>query len=329
MTDSIKLFEAIERLSLATLDTPIEKCERLKLRYPHLPNLYVKRDDFIGSLVWGNKLRKLEYTLSDAVSKGADTIITYGGIQSNHARIAAQVSRRLGFECVLVLHGEKPDVPSANFKILNLLDIPIHYVNSREERLPKMKALAAEFEREGKKVYSIPLGASDHIGSMGFVNAAKELKAQQESLGVNFNYLFHSGSSGGTQAGLLVGKQLYGLEDLKVKTISADDPSKEIRHFVMEAMKPMAEKLKIDISQLSQEIDISDEYIGEGYGIPTILSAEVTEAFAHIEGITLDSTYTAKAASAIFDLSEKGILKSSDNVLLWHTGGLLTLFKYE
>lgn len=327
MSTAIQLFNNIPKLSLAPLFSPIEKCERIRKAIPELPTLYIKRDDFIGPLVWGNKLRKLAYTLAHAKAQNAATIITYGGIQSNHARITAQVSRRLGFKCILVLDGTQPEKPQANFLINHLMGIEIVYVASRQDRHPKMLELAALLKEKGQIPYCIPLGASDDIGSWGFVDAMAEIIQQQNQMGIQFSHIIHSGSSGGTQAGLLVGKALFQQHHLNIISISADDPAKDISESVMKAVLPMMEYLQMpkELQQISPIVD--DTYTGDGYALPFEQSIVAFDQFAQHEGIILDHTYTAKTAAAIIDYSRKGFFKPSDKVLFWHTGGLLNLFK--
>ncbi len=327
MREAIKRFLSIPRVPLAPLDTPIERCERLQDVVPGLPDLYVKRDDYIGPLVWGNKLRKLEYALAEARAQGADTVVTCGGIQSNHARITAQVCRRMGLDCVLVLSGEKPAQPRANFLIDDRLGIPIHHVETRAERTLRVKEIAGELEAQGKNVFRIPLGASDDIGSFGFVRAMHELVQQQEALGVRLDYLVHGASSGGTQAGLLVGKALFEQDPLRVIGISADNSAEDIRRSVMSAAEPMLDRLGLNGRLTRGDLRVDDGYVGDGYALPTPASTRAEELFAVAEGILLDKVYTAKAAAAIIDYSRSGVFAPTDKVLFWHTGGLITLFE--
>ncbi|MBN2731473.1 MAG: D-cysteine desulfhydrase family protein [Balneolaceae bacterium] len=293
--------------------------------YPELPNVYIKRDDFIGSLVWGNKLRKLEYALAEAKAHNADTIITCGSIHSNHARITGQVCRRLELDCILVQNGDKPESPSGNALINKMLDIPIHYVSSPDERQPKMDEIADELEAAGHTVYQIPLGASNATGSLGFVAAVEELVEQQQKMDIRFNAIIHACSSGGTQAGLEVGKRLFGLDKLQIYGISADNSAEKIKETIAGITYPIINRLGFREKMCEEDLHVDDSYVGEGYGIPTELSSKVTRQFLQIEGIMLDPTYTAKAAAGLVDYSRRGKFKSTDNVLFWHTGGLLNL----
>ncbi|MFA6128956.1 MAG: D-cysteine desulfhydrase family protein [Bacteroidales bacterium] len=317
---------SIPRISIAPLDTPIDRCDRLRQAVPGMPEVYVKHDDYIGSLVWGNKLRKLEYCYAEAKRLGADTIITCGGTQSNHARITAQTARRFGFEVVLVLNGVIPAKPTANLLINSKMGVKIHYVGSRQERSVKMQAVKAELEKSGKKVYSIPLGASDEIGSFGFVKAMEELKKQEKALGYPFDYIFHSSSSGGTQAGLEVGKRLFNMTT-QIIGVSADNSVDEIRGEIMEAAGPIQKRLRMKNLIKPEEIRVETGFIGPGYGVPSDESLEAQKIFAETEGILLDQTYTAKAAAALIAYARKGFFKPADRVLFWHTGGLINLFQ--
>ncbi len=325
--DRLSIFQSKKRASLAPLNTPIETCERIKTRYPELPNLFIKRDDMIGPLVWGNKLRKLEYSFAEAIASGCDTVITFGGIQSNHARITAQVARRLGLHCELVLNGDKPAKNTANFLINNLMGVPIHFVQTRQERDLKMNELARQREAEGRKVYKIPLGASDSTGSYGFVNAFQEVVEFEQKSKTQFDYIIHGCSSGGTQAGLIMGKQLFNRDNLDIIGVSADDSVEDITSYIMKAAAPMLKENNLSLEEYKEAIQVDVSQIGEGYGIPTPLSKEVGEAFAECEGILLDQTYTAKGLAAIISKARQGFFKPSDNILFWHTGGTINLFK--
>lgn len=317
---------SIQRLPIAPLITPIDRCERLQLAVDGMPEVYVKHDDYIGSLVWGNKVRKLEYCYAEARRLGADTIITCGGIQSNHARITAQTAIRFGFDIVLVLNGVIPAKPTANLLINKKLGVNIYYVSTREERGVRMQSVKEELEASGKKVYSIPLGASDEIGSLGFVKAMEELRDQEKAMGISFDYIFHSCSSGGTQAGLEIGRRLFGMHT-QIIGVSADNSASEIRQEIMDAAGPIQKRLKMKDLIAPEEIRVETGFVGPGYGVPSEESLEAEKIFAQTEGILLDQTYTAKAAAALIAYARKGFFKETDRVLFWHTGGLINLFQ--
>lgn len=318
------MFESISKLSLSNLNTPIEECKRITNAFPKSPRLFIKRDDFIGQLVWGNKLRKLEYSLAEALAQGADTIITCGAVQSNHARITAQVCKRIGLNCILIQNGEKPKVATGNHKVNLMLNVPIHHVSSREERDSKMNDVYNNLIRNGKKPYIIPLGASNAVGCLGFINAMKELKQQQDELGIEFDYIIHSTSSGGTQAGLEIGKRLYGLGKIQIIGVSADNSFDQLAQSISSCAEPVLQRLGNPFAIDKSELTVDTNFVGPGYGIASKESAEAIKLFSEHEGILLDNTYTAKAAAGVLDYIAKGKIDVSKNILFWHTGGILS-----
>jgi D-cysteine desulfhydrase family pyridoxal phosphate-dependent enzyme len=324
---AIARFKEIEKVGLAPLLTPIEKCERLREAIEGAPHIYVKRDDYLGFLCGGNKLRKLEYVMAEVRKKRASTVVTVGSVQSNHARVLAMVCRRLGLDCVLVLNGEQPQPPTGNAYINSLLGATIHTVASRAERDIVMDEVARDLLKKGKRVYKVPLGASDAIGSMGLVGALKEVALQRQRMGVKFDAVVLASSSGGTQAGLEVGKRLFDQNSTKIIGVSPDDPSEEIVQRIAGIMRPMLTSLGLgsDIDPATLEVD--DAQKGPGYCITTEQSLEATRLFREVEGILLDSCYTGKAAAALIDYCRKGRFNPHDHVLFWHTGGLVALFK--
>ena len=319
-------FLRIPRLSLAPLNTPIEKLDRLSAAIKGAPNLFIKRDDFIGQLVWGNKLRKLEYTIAHALSIRADTLITCGAIQSNHARITAQVAKRLGLDCILVLNGTEPEIDTGNYRIIKLMNTRVNLVPGREEREPEMVKISEELKKKGKNPYIIPLGASDMYGVPGFVLAIHELHEQQKDLGIEFTHIYHSTSSGGTQGGLEAGKRIFGLKNLTIAGISADEGVDGITGRVMNAANPFLEKIGTGNPIRKKDLTVYPDFAGPGYGVPTKGSERAKNLFLEHEGILLDDTYTSKAADGLISHCENGFFKISDNVLFWHTGGLMALF---
>jgi 1-aminocyclopropane-1-carboxylate deaminase/D-cysteine desulfhydrase-like pyridoxal-dependent ACC family enzyme len=324
--DPRQALREIARLRLTDLPTPVEECRRIVRAVPGLPTLFIKRDDRLGSLCGGNKLRKLEYTMADAVEHDATAVVTIGGVQSNMARITAEVARRLDLRCELVLSGEPPKTAAGNFLVSELLGIPVHHVAKREEREPRMEEVARDLERKGERVYRIPLGASDPVGSAGFAHAVEELRLQEERLGAPFDSLFVSTSSGGTQAGLEAGKRIAGRESLKIVGVSADNPARQIREVVVRVADAILERVGSPVRVDPAEVRVDDTFFGEGYGIPTEASEQARKVFAEREGILLDPVYTAKAAAALLEYARRGFFAPTDRVLFWHTGGLLNLF---
>jgi D-cysteine desulfhydrase family pyridoxal phosphate-dependent enzyme len=318
-------FINLKRLPLANLSTPIERAGRLRKLIPGGPEIFIKRDDLTGYFGGGNKLRKLEYVMADALAQGATAVITNGSITSNLARTTALVARRLGLKCVLVLNGGDPKSARANSRIAEMLDVKVYGVSSRQERDEKMDEIAELLEREGELVYKIPLGASNDVGSFGMVAAMEEVALQQLELGQQFDAVVLATSSGGTQAGLEVAKRLFGYEHLRIIGISADDPSHEIKAAALRAIVPMLKKLNLPSTVSADDLTVDDTFTGPGYGVPTAESKEASELFSSAEGLLLDPVYSSKGAAGLIAYLRRGEFKKTDRVLFWHTGGLVTL----
>ena len=323
---ALELFINIPRRRLINFNTPVERLERLQCAIPGAPQLWIKRDDLTGYLGGGNKLRKLEYVFADALAQRATTIVTTGSITSNLARTAALVARRLGLKCELILSGRHhPKSAHANWRVSELLGVKIHRVAASSERASRMEEVARELKARGERVYQIPLGASNEIGSFGMVSAFEELGIQQLEVGQQFDAIVFATSSGGTQAGLEVGKRLFNYPDLRVLGVSADDPAETIKENALLAMGPMLATLGRADVPAAKDLLVDERFIGEGYAIPTSESQEAARIFAETEGVLLDPVYTSKAAAGLIAYCREGKFKQSDRVLFWHTGGVLTL----
>jgi L-cysteate sulfo-lyase len=322
---ALELFTKIPRLRLANLHTPVERLDRLRQAIPGAPQLWIKRDDLTGYLGGGNKLRKLEYVMADALTRGATTIVSTGSITSNLARTTALIARRFGLKCELVLSGGDPKAARANWRVAELLGVKIHTVAASRDRARRMNEIAETLEHSGELIYQIPLGASNEVGSFGMVAAFEELGIQQLELGEQFDAIVFATSSGGTQAGLEVGKRLFHYRNLRLFGVSADDPAETIRESVLQAVGPMLSLLEKSEFSRGDELHIDADFIGEGYAVPTAESEEAAKLFAETEGILLDPVYTSKAAAGLLAYCREGRFKPSERVLFWHTGGVLTL----
>jgi D-cysteine desulfhydrase family pyridoxal phosphate-dependent enzyme len=324
---AIGRFEAIPRLNYGVYPTRIEDASRFRQALGRgAPRIFIKRDDYTGAGFGGNKVRKLEYVLAKAVAAGAEVAITVGGVKSNHARVTAAMCAKLGLRCVLILNsaavaheGLKP----ASLAIDELFGAEVIHVANREDRAATAESVAEKLRGEGKNVEVIPLGASTPLGALGFVRAVEEAKAQFEAIDTRIDYIFHSSSSGGTQAGIVAGRQLFDWREARVIGVSADDPSASISGQVGRIIRGVGEALG---AQLSEDVTVLDEYTGAGYGIPSAQGDEAIGLLARTEGVILDPVYTAKAMAALIDWVRKGRLTETDNVLFWHTGGQLALF---
>jgi 1-aminocyclopropane-1-carboxylate deaminase/D-cysteine desulfhydrase-like pyridoxal-dependent ACC family enzyme len=313
----------IRALPLAALPTPVEELKRLRTVLGVEHRIFVKRDDAISFGFGGNKVRKLSIVVAEAVASGADALITVGGIQSNHARATAATAAKLGLKCHLIANGAKPERPTANALLDSLLGAEIEYVSARTDRIPAMQRAAERLRAEGSRPAEIPLGASTPAGAIGFVRAIGEMLQQ----GVRPDVIVHATSSGGTQAGIVAGCALHGL-DTRVIGVSADDPAADVERTVRAIIAGMAELLGEPLTDVAREvaIEVDDTFVGGGYGVATPASIEAQQLAARSEAIFVDHTYTAKAFAALIAYVRDGRIPAHATVLFWHTGGQVGLF---
>jgi L-cysteate sulfo-lyase len=320
---ALEALEALPRLELNHCPTPVERMPRLRAALGGGPSLLVKRDDAISFGFGGNKVRKLELVVARARARGADTLITTGGVQSNHARATAAVAARLGLRCVIVANGQPPEKLTGNALLDALLGAEVDYVATREERTPRMQAIAADLAARGRRAWLIPLGASTPLGALGIARGVGEMVRQ----GVRPDVIVHATSSGGTQAGLLAGCVLHGLPT-RVLGVSADDPAATVVATVRRILAGMQEHLPVDGEALAaaRPIEVEDGLVGEGYGIPSDASREAQQLAARLEAVLVDHTYTAKALAGLIAGVRSGRFRRNGTVLFWHTGGQVGLF---
>jgi D-cysteine desulfhydrase len=304
------------RVPLFTGPTPVEEMSRLRAELGVHPKLLVKRDDAISFAFGGNKVRKLEYVLAQAKADDADTVVTLGGVQSNHARATAAAAAKLGLRCVLIINGAEPQRPTANALLDRLLGAAIEYIPSRNERAEASERVMSRLQGEGRRPYFLPLGASTPTGAFGFVTAVGELVGQ----GVIPDVIIHASSSGGTQAGLVAGVALYGI-NTRVIGVSADDPADSIASTVQRIVRGID-----GLESFDGRIEVDDTRVGDGYGVPTPASREAQELAARTEALFVDHTYTAKAFGAMIAYLREGRFDTDESVLFWHTGGQVALF---
>jgi 1-aminocyclopropane-1-carboxylate deaminase/D-cysteine desulfhydrase-like pyridoxal-dependent ACC family enzyme len=321
---ALERLRALPRLPIAIPPTPIEELSRLReaIGPPNAaPRLLVKRDDAIPFGFGGNKIRKLQLVGAQALEEGADTLITCGGVQSNHARATAATAAKLGLRCILVANGAPPAPPTANALLDRLLGAEVRYVGSREARATEMARAADEARAQGRRPFVIPLGASTPLGAAAFALAIGEMLDQIAPPDV----IVASTSSGGTQAGLIAGCALHGLPT-RVIGISADDPSASIAADVRRILGGLEALAGPDAGTLSRlPADVDDTFVGPGYGVPTPESTEAIELSARREALFLDPTYTGKAMAGLIAKARRGEL-GGRTVLFWHTGGQVGLF---
>jgi 1-aminocyclopropane-1-carboxylate deaminase/D-cysteine desulfhydrase-like pyridoxal-dependent ACC family enzyme len=318
---ALERLHAIPRLPWPWSAPPIEELTRLAPALGGRATLVVKRDDAIPIGFGGNKIRKLQIVGAQALDAGADTLITTGGVQSNHARATAAIAARLGLGCVLVANGTPPERPTANALLDRLLGAEVRYVSTRQERVPAMEMAATELRANGRKPFVIPLGASTAHGAAAYALAVGELLTQMPAP----ETIVLSTSSGGTQAGIIAGCVLHGLPT-RIVGVSADDPSAAIAAEVRRILVDLERLLGITAGELANApIEIDDTFVGAGYGIPTAESTSAIEMCARTEALFLDPTYTAKAMAGLIARVRGGQLRTGVT-LFWHTGGQVGLF---
>ncbi|MGI8497304.1 MAG: 1-aminocyclopropane-1-carboxylate deaminase/D-cysteine desulfhydrase [Gemmatimonadaceae bacterium] len=312
----------VPRVVLFDTPTPVEEMTRLRAALGGGPRLLVKRDDAIPFAFGGNKARKLEPVLAAALEADADTLVTVGGLQSNHARVTAAAAARCGLRCHLIINGTKPDRPTANALLDQLLGADIEYIATRDDRSAATRATMDRLLAAGRRPYEIPLGASNSLGACGFVRAVGELLEQIPAPDV----IVHASSSAGTQAGLVAGCAIHGVAT-RVVGVSADDPAPSIAGKVREIVSGIGEMLEAGEGPPARDsVVVDDSFVGGGYGVPTAASQEAQRLAARGDVLFVDHTYTAKALAALIAYVRAGRFDDEETVLFWHTGGQVGLF---
>ncbi len=259
---------------------------------------------------------------ADAIGQGADTLITSGAVQSNHARVTAAAAAKLGLHAVIVANGVPPDVPTANALLDRLLGAEVRYVGTRPERASEMQRVADGIRARGGRPYVIPIGASTPLGAAAFVHAIDEMLDQIDPP----NVIIHSTSSGGTQAGLVAGCALAGIST-RVIGISADESRADLERQVRAILSGLATRVGVPAARFDPTgVEGDDRFGGKGYGIPTQASRDAIELTARNEALFLDPTYTSKAMAGLMARVRAGEFKREETILFWHTGGQVGLF---
>ncbi len=314
--------DSLPRYRLATLPTPLDEAPRLSQQLGI--RVLIKRDDLTGFALGGNKVRKLEFLLADAIDKGADTLVTGGGPQSNHARTTAAAARLAGMNAVLVLSGKRPDETNGNLLLDELLGAEIRFAGD-EEGNAAIQRVAAELAAQGRKPYAIPIGGSNALGAISYLVAAGELLEQCAALGIQPDGIFITSGSCGTHAGVLAGIKYYGWQ-VPVNGISIDHPAAECVKRISRLVADAAAKLDTLLPLAPDDIDVNDRYIGPGYAVITPETREAIRLVARCEGIFLDPVYTGKTMAGLIDQARTGQVSPGSTIVFWHTGGVPGLF---
>ena len=317
--------EAIKKKSLAALPTPVFELKRISSDLGK--KIWIKRDDLTGVETSGNKIRKLEYVVAKAIADKADVLITCGGIQSNHARATAAVAARLGLLSHLVLSVSQTPEVEGNYLVDKILGARITLLNEKQEKCTltrKMEQIAAAYLAEGLKPFVIPVGASDGLGSFGYIEAMREISLQEKQIGVRFDAVCCATGSGGTYAGLYLGNRIYDLGKRVVGITVCDN-----REYFERVCAKITEEVYSILGEnkpADTNFEFIDGYKGLGYAISKEDELRFISEVASKEGILLDPVYTGKAFYGMYNEIKKGYFERSENILFVHTGGQYGVF---
>jgi len=321
MSEINRLLRQFPREKLSLLPTPFHRLGRLSDITGC--ELWIKRDDLTGFGLSGNKTRKFDFLIAEAMQQGCDTLIGIGANQSNFCRILAAVGKRYGMDVHLILSGEKPDKATGNLLIDHLMEATIYHV-PRSERENKAQSVYENLTSNGRHVYFMPPGGSTPVGTLGYASGFAEILKDIEQSGINFRHIIHASSSAGTQAGLVLGQAITGW-DGQITGISVDVPEKELAQNVHQLASEAGSMMGISVNM--DLVHTDGNYIGGGYAIPTDLCLRAIKTFAFNEGIFLDSVYTGKGAAGFLDYCEKKIITPEEPAIFIHTGGFIQLFE--
>ncbi len=317
----------VPRLKLAQLPTPLQPLDRLSEQLGG-PRIWVKRDDLTGSVLSGNKVRKLEFNLAQALAAGCDTIISCGGVQSNHCRATALLCAQLGLKCHLVLRGSEPDIADGNLLLDRLAGAEISFYPAAQYQRELdniLQSLQTQYHQQTRKAFIIPTGASDAIGVWGYVEACAELKHDFAQHDISPRHIICATGSGGTQAGLSVGVQRYGI-DAQVWGVNVCDDEAWFLNKVNRDLNDWEQRYQTGINLDSVSVKVIDGYVGAGYAQagPEIFNCMAD--VARLEGLVLDPVYTGKAFYGMLDQHKKGLFGDAGNIVFVHTGGVFGVF---
>lgn len=322
-------FDFPPKIALAQTPTPLHRLERVSNALN--ADIWIKRDDLTGSVMMGNKVRKLEFTIARALSEGADTLITCGGLQSNHCRATAAAGAQLGLHVCLLLRGPATSIADGNLLLDGLFGAEVDVINGKDQQARLTSLMEEKAERlkaAGKNPFIIPIGASDGIGIWGYIDAARELASDFSEHGITPDYIVCASGSGGTQAGLTLGCAEQGMESQVLGFAVCDDEryfQTKIRED-LESWKTLY-GLKTDLSKLN--IQVNDEYIGPGYAKAEQEVFDCIQWLASMEGVILDPVYTGKAFYGLVNEIRSGALGEKPQVVFVHTGGLFGVYPYR
>lgn len=318
------------RLSLAQLPTPLQSLDRLSQKLGG-PRIWVKRDDLTGSVLSGNKVRKLEFSLAQALEEGCDTVITCGGLQSNHCRATALLCAQLGLRCHLLLRGEPSGPGDGNLLLDQLAGATINCYPARDYQA-SLDALLRQWQQHyrdlGHKAFVIPTGASDAIGVWGYAEACRELSEDFLRCGIRPRHIVCATGSGGTQAGLTLGAHGYGL-DAQVWGVNVCDNEAWFLNKVRQDLRDWQQRYQSSIDVAALSVKVIDGYVGPGYALAEEPVYRCIAELASLEGLVLDPVYTGKAFYALQQEIANGRFGSDGDVVFVHTGGIFGVYPHR
>jgi D-cysteine desulfhydrase family pyridoxal phosphate-dependent enzyme len=312
----------LKKIDLAIKPTPLYKLDNISRITGK--NIYIKRDDMTGIGLGGNKVRKLEYVLSDAVAWGADTIITTGAAQSNHAMLTAACCRRLGLDVILVLMQRGVTEKKGNLLLNDLMGVKVVFVDSDrfDDVYAEINRISDALKAAGKKPYVIPVGASVPLGTLGYVDCVREMVEQAAIQNFTLDHIVCCTGSGGTYAGIALGAKLF---CPKAKTTGIIVSPEDFGPVVSSLIEGACALLDTDYTLTEDEINLFD-YAGDGYAIPSDRGNKAIDLMAQNEGLFLDPVYTGKTFGGLLDLIDKDYFRNDENIVFLHTGGAASLF---
>jgi len=317
--------KSFPKVALGVYPTPFYRLESVSAKYGR--NIWIKRDDLCGIALGGNKVRKLAYLLADAQSRGCDTVFTTGGAQSNHAMLTAACASHLGLKCILLLKRRGVTDYRGNLVLNRIYGADVRFMDtdSYDDIYAEMARLTEELAREGRKAYSIPVGGSVPLGSLGYVDCVAELARQADAAGTELRHIVSATGSGGTTAGLLLGARLH-LPEAKVTGMGVDDDPFDT--IVPEIAAGAAELLEVPFDRTTDDFEMV-WHLGTGYAIPNPEDTPFIEELARTEGILLDPVYTGKAWAGMLKLLREGYFGDEGDIVFVHTGGTAALFAMD
>ena len=326
------MLKQFPRISLGHFPTPLEPMDNLRQALGGGPRLFIKRDDCTGLATGGNKTRKLEYLMGEAVQQSAKIVVTQGAVQSNHVRQTAAAAARCGMQCAALLERRVPNVgeeyeKTGNMMLNNILNLRCEFRDAGGDMNAEAKSWCAEVARNGEKTYFIPGGGSNEVGALGYVQCANELSAQLRESDIRADWIVHATGSAGTQAGLLAGNALI-KKSAKILGISVRANESRQKNVVQDLAQKTLNRLDNGAKINAADVMVDDRFVGSGYGQMTAAATEAIFLLARTEGIFLDPVYSGKGFAGLLARIREGAFSESDTVIFLHTGGAAALFPY-